>query len=216
MVVSNGNAAGANNMLAGVDRVAAAGSYQRLVAEGGSNPAALLGSLLADVTSLARTVNRGSPAPASPPPHQQHVAITLPSQLATDDAADTAAGQSPTTTARYEVTGMSCGSCVAALESGLTRVPGVRAATASLLTSSLVVQYDASVVNAESLAETVEDLGYTATLLRVESGGQDGLQAAGVGGICTLQLVVSGMSCGSCVAAIETAVAAVRSHHLIA
>jgi copper ion binding protein len=146
----------------------------------------------------------------------QHVAITLPSQLATDDAADTAAGQSPTTTARYEVTGMSCGSCVAALESGLTRVPGVRAATASLLTSSLVVQYDASVVNAESLAETVEDLGFTATLLRVESGGQDRLQAAGVGGICTLQLVVSGMSCGSCVAAIETAVAAVRSHHLIA
>jgi Cu+-exporting ATPase len=129
--------------------------------------------------------------------------------------------QSSTATATYEVSGMSCGSCVAALEGGLSKHPGVAAATANFLTGSLTVTFDQSLTSADAVA--ADDLGYPAKLLQVQQQVRKGpasaaaaaageaAGAAGAGGRQeTLQLTVGGMSCASCVGSVEEAVRRVR------
>uniref|UniRef100_A0A383VTJ1 P-type Cu(+) transporter n=1 Tax=Tetradesmus obliquus TaxID=3088 RepID=A0A383VTJ1_TETOB len=225
-------------------------SYDELAARADS-PAALLGSLLANAPSLARTPSRGLQSPVHrqqqqqqqqqqardllPPlspartPKQQleHVAITVAPKSAAAAAAAAANGivlqQSSTATATYEVSGMSCGSCAAALEGGLLKQPGVTAATANFLTGSLTVTFDQSLTSADAVAEAADDLGYPAKLQQVQqqarkgpasaaaaaaaaAGEPAGAAAAAVGRDETLQLTVGGMSCASCVGSVEEAV----------
>lgn len=209
-------------------------TYDELASKGG-NPAALLGSLLANAPSLARVPSRGAPSPTkavpaavwmSPKktPRQQLLPAAeallppLPARSQHEQqqqhlAIDVSPTHVQTATATYEVSGMSCGSCVAALESGLVKQPGVITATASLLTANLTVTFDQNVTSAERVAEAAGDLGYPARLLRVEveqpigtAAAADSAAAAAGGKLETVVLSVGGMSCGSCVATIESAV----------
>ncbi len=87
------------------------------------------------------------------------------------------------------ITGMSCASCVKAIETALRKLEGVENASVNLATESAYVEYDPSKVSLEKIIETIEKIGYS--VLRDEK---------------AVTVRIGGMSCAMCVKAIETAV----------
>ncbi|KAF6252600.1 heavy metal P-type ATPase [Scenedesmus sp. NREL 46B-D3] len=176
----------------------------------------------------------GAAQPQAPKQQQEHLAITVaPAPAgAAGAAADGAAVQpSRPATATYEVSGMSCGSCVSALEGGLLKQHGITAATANFLTGSLTVTFDQSLTSAEAVAEAADDLGYPARLLQLQQLARKGSGAAAAAAAAegdedwaasdaagrqeTLQLTVGGMSCASCVGSVEEAVRRLPGVHSV-
>ena len=47
----------------------------------------------------------------------------------------------------YNVTGMTCSSCVAQVENSVKKLDGVKDVAVSLLTNSMIVEYDEALVN---------------------------------------------------------------------
>jgi len=86
------------------------------------------------------------------------------------------------------VIGMTCASCVAHVEKALAKVPGVQRVAVNLATESAAVE--GSALDAQALARAVDAAGYAVPTQ-------------------TLQLDIAGMTCASCVARLETALAAV-------
>src|SRR5207244_4195074 len=71
----------------------------------------------------------------------------------------TEAGKSATLTIPIE--GMSCASCVAKIEHGLSAVPGVSRAAVNLATEQATVEYQPGVTDPAAIHETIRSLGYT-------------------------------------------------------
>lgn len=65
-----------------------------------------------------------------------------------------------TQTLQLPVRGMTCGNCARTVERTLTATPGVIKASVDLPAASATVEYDATLVKPEVLAEAVRDLGY--------------------------------------------------------
>jgi Cu+-exporting ATPase len=86
------------------------------------------------------------------------------------------------------VHGMSCASCVAHVEKALAAVPGVASVAVNLATESATVS--GSALDAATLRRAVDEAGYEVPAE-------------------TLQLAIEGMTCASCVARVEKALAAV-------
>jgi len=86
----------------------------------------------------------------------------------------------------FGIQGMSCASCVAAVERALNDVPGVQAASVNLAAERGSVRYDPEVVEPTILIRAVEDAGYAPVVEKVA-------------------IPISGISCASCVATIEDA-----------
>ncbi len=86
------------------------------------------------------------------------------------------------------VQGMSCASCVAHVEKALAAVPGVSAVAVNLATETATVQ--GAALDAARLRQAVDQAGYEVPA-------------------DTLQLAIEGMTCASCVARVEKALAAV-------
>ena len=61
----------------------------------------------------------------------------------------------------FNVPGMSCGHCKAAVEGELNRLPGVERSDANLDNGTVEVTYDEGRVGAEQLKKAIEDAGYT-------------------------------------------------------
>src|SRR6058998_2143489 len=59
---------------------------------------------------------------------------------------------------------MSCASCVAKIEHGLSAVPGVSRATVNLATEQATVEYQPGVTDPTAIAETIRSLGYMPVL----------------------------------------------------
>src|SRR2546426_1526629 len=59
------------------------------------------------------------------------------------------------------IEGMSCASCVAKIEHGLSAVPGVSRAAVNLATEQATVEYHPGVTDPTAIAETIRGLGYT-------------------------------------------------------
>jgi len=100
-----------------------------------------------------------------------------------------------TKSARYEedlkkvefpVTGMSCASCVAKVEKGLSKMNGISDVKVNFATEKATVKFDPSRIHLGDLIGTVKDLGYEAGMEKVT-------------------LPVHGMSCASCVKKVEKA-----------
>jgi Cu+-exporting ATPase len=89
-------------------------------------------------------------------------------------------------TVEFPVSGMSCASCVARIEKGLSKMSGIHAARVNFASEKATVTFDASRVQMVDLVGTVKDLGYEAGLEKVT-------------------LPVHGMSCASCVKKVEGA-----------
>jgi copper chaperone len=65
------------------------------------------------------------------------------------------------TETRFEVTGMSCGHCKAAVEGELNRLSGVERANADVGSGTVEVTYDGGKVTTEDLKGAIEEAGYT-------------------------------------------------------
>lgn len=84
------------------------------------------------------------------------------------------------------IQGMSCASCVGAVERALREVPGVQGASVNLAAERGSVHYDPSRATAQALVRAVADAGFRPVVER-------------------LAIPVGGISCASCVATIEGA-----------
>ena len=71
----------------------------------------------------------------------------------------------PTALSRYTVTGMTCGSCVSAINRTVSALAGVESVTVALLSERMEVRYDAALVTDKAIAATVTDAGYECSLL---------------------------------------------------
>jgi Cu+-exporting ATPase len=98
------------------------------------------------------------------------------------------APENPAARLTLPVHGMSCASCVSHVEKALAAVPGVSAVAVNLATESATVQ--GAGLDAASLRKAVDQAGYEVPT-------------------DTLQLAIEGMTCASCVARVEKALAAV-------
>ncbi len=88
------------------------------------------------------------------------------------------------------IRGMTCTTCAATIEKGLSETPGVEESQVSFATEKASVKYDPDRVNLSRIKDTVSELGY---------------------GVATKKSIfpVSGMTCASCVARVEEALSSV-------
>jgi len=84
------------------------------------------------------------------------------------------------------ITGMSCASCVAKIEKGLSKMSGIVDAKVNFATEKATVTFDPSRAHMGNFVTTIRDLGYEA-------------------GIEKVTLPIHGMSCASCVKKVEDA-----------
>jgi len=84
------------------------------------------------------------------------------------------------------VTGMTCASCVATIEKGLSKMPGVSNVNVNLASEKASIEYDPSKVDTKALMDTISDVGYGVAVEKTT-------------------FSVGGMTCASCVASIEKA-----------
>jgi copper ion binding protein len=89
-------------------------------------------------------------------------------------------------TVEFPVSGMSCASCAARIEKGLSKMSGIHDAKVNFASQKATVTFDPSRVHLGDLVGTVKDLGYTAGFEKVT-------------------LPIHGMSCASCVKKVEGA-----------
>ncbi len=88
--------------------------------------------------------------------------------------------------AELPITGMSCASCVAKIEKGLSKMSGIVDAKVNFATEKATISYFPSQVTMGDFVATIKDLGYEA-------------------GVEKVTLPVHGMSCASCVKKVEDA-----------
>ena len=62
---------------------------------------------------------------------------------------------------QFNVTGMSCAHCKAAVEGELNKLSGVESSNANVETGAVEVSYDENRVGTEQLEGTIEEAGYT-------------------------------------------------------
>ncbi|PWB78314.1 MAG: heavy metal translocating P-type ATPase, partial [Candidatus Methylomirabilota bacterium] len=84
------------------------------------------------------------------------------------------------------IRGMTCASCVARIEDGLSKLIGVRAASVNFATQQATISYDSEQVAINRMVQEVRALGYEAA-------------------VAEAVLPILGMSCASCVQRIEQA-----------
>ncbi|TET56646.1 MAG: heavy-metal-associated domain-containing protein, partial [Dehalococcoidia bacterium] len=84
------------------------------------------------------------------------------------------------------VTGMTCASCAAAIEKGLSKLPGLYRVSVNVASEEVFVEYDPGRIDTRALVSAISDAGY------------------GVG-LEKTTFNVSGMTCASCAANVEKA-----------
>ena len=92
--------------------------------------------------------------------------------------------------ASIHITGMTCTTCAATIEKGLSETPGIEQADVNFASEKASIKYDPTKVNLARIKDTVSQLGY---------------------GVATKKSIfpVGGMTCASCVARVEEALSSV-------
>src|SRR3989475_2850057 len=104
-------------------------------------------------------VLRGRPKGMGHAPEQMMPLRAKPATPASASAKASTSVKPATLTTAIE--GMSCASCVAKIEHGLSAVPGVSRAVVNLATEQATVEYQPGVTDPTTIAETIRGLGYT-------------------------------------------------------
>ncbi|OVA14066.1 Cation-transporting P-type ATPase [Macleaya cordata] len=103
--------------------------------------------------------------------------------------------------ALFSVTGMTCSACAGSVEKAIKRLPGIKEAVVDVLNNRTQVLFYPNFVNEEAIRETIEDVGFEATLIEEEVTERT-LQ------ICRIR--IKGMTCTSCSRTVETALQGLR------
>ncbi|KIW31025.1 uncharacterized protein PV07_02709 [Cladophialophora immunda] len=114
------------------------------------------------------------------------------------------------TTTTISIQGMTCGACTSSVEAGFKDVPGVKSMSVSLLAERAIVQHDANIINADALAEIIEDRGFDATVIdsklpeatRPIGGNEEANEPSHT---WTTTVAIEGMTCGACTSSVEGA-----------
>ncbi|KAL8101912.1 putative copper-transporting ATPase HMA5 isoform X1 [Apium graveolens] len=102
--------------------------------------------------------------------------------------------------ALFSVIGMTCSACAASVEKAVKRLPGIKDAAVDVLNNRAQVMFYPSFVNEETIRETIEDVGFEATLIKEENGDKSTL-------VC--RILIKGMTCSTCSTTVESALQAV-------
>ena len=86
--------------------------------------------------------------------------LTIPS-----DVEATAPGDTPIATSELSLEGMHCNACATRIERALAKQPAVLSASVNLATNRAFVTYDTSAIGPADLCATVDETGYSASVL---------------------------------------------------
>ena len=84
------------------------------------------------------------------------------------------------------LTGMSCASCAAHIQEGLSGLRGVKSASVNFAAEKATIIYDKALVSVDDFIQTIKDQGYDVSISKIV-------------------LPIKGMSCASCVANVQEA-----------
>ncbi|XXG45303.1 hypothetical protein AAC387_Pa02g0419 [Persea americana] len=118
------------------------------------------------------------------------------SSSSSSSAAATAAAASHLNTALFSVIGMTCSACAGSVEKAIKRLPGIENAAVDVLNNRAQVLFHPNFVNEETIRETIEDVGFEATLIEGKSNETSML---------TCRIRIKGMTCTSCSRTVESA-----------
>ncbi|KAJ1808115.1 hypothetical protein LPJ75_004649, partial [Coemansia sp. RSA 2598] len=145
-------------------------------------------------------------------------ALRTPSQYSTNDhiSISHGGGELLVTETILSVTGMTCASCVNAIERHIGGMDGVSSIKVDLMTAQAVVHHNASALSADMLRTSIEDMGYdvlTISSKTISPAGNDKSANDGSDGVLGDRPVeswftIEGMTCGSCVASITSVLTA--------
>ncbi|XP_016042966.1 copper-transporting ATPase 2 isoform X2 [Erinaceus europaeus] len=92
-----------------------------------------------------------------------------------------------------QITGMTCASCVSNIERNLQKEAGIVSVLVALMAGKAEVKYHPEVIQPLEIAQLIQSLGFDATVME-DYAGSDG----------DLELIITGMTCASCVHNIES------------
>uniref|UniRef100_A0A2N9J350 P-type Cu(+) transporter n=1 Tax=Fagus sylvatica TaxID=28930 RepID=A0A2N9J350_FAGSY len=121
-----------------------------------------------------------------------------------DDSVELGSGSGSTQEAKavtFSVFGMTCSACAGSVEKAIKRLPGIHEAVVDVLNNKALVHFYPSFVNEETIRETINDVGFEATLI------EDKMNDKATQ-VCRIR--ISGMTCTSCSSTIESALQAMR------
>jgi Cu+-exporting ATPase len=67
-------------------------------------------------------------------------------------------------TQKFNITGMTCSACSARIEKNINKTEGIKKANVNLLSNSMMLQYDSSIISEKDIIRIVQDTGYDASL----------------------------------------------------
>ncbi|KAK1353353.1 putative copper-transporting ATPase HMA5 [Heracleum sosnowskyi] len=106
--------------------------------------------------------------------------------------------------ALFSVIGMTCSACAASVEKAVKRLPGIKDAAVDVLNNRAQVMFYPSFVNEETIRETIEDVGFEATLIKEENNDKSTQ-------VC--RILIKGMTCSTCSTTVESALQALPGIH---